>query len=478
MHPNAVFTTLTTRIVSITRDAELRNEMSLDTETIAPAARAERARIARAEADRLSLIPRTIFNFDVAIVGLGYVGLPTALALHTSGARVLGLDVSNHRLATIRNGEADLLESDRERLDSALVDNDFLLAADPYLLSNAAAVIICVPTPVDEYQTPDLTILAQACAMVVDAAIPGQLIMLTSTTYAGCTRDMLVAPLEKRGLTVGRDIFICFSPERIDPGNARFEHEDVPRVVGGATIACRTAGESLLGRYALSLHSVSSLEAAEMTKLLENTFRAVNIALANEFAEACLALDLPVIEIIDAAATKPYGFMPFYPGAGVGGHCIPCDPHYLLWQLRRQHITLPVIENAMTEIAARPRRVVDRVRQTLADDSRSLLGARILIIGVAYKPDVADLRESPALEILLLLKNHGAEIAYCDPYFESLSLHDGTTLNGVIDPAAFEADLVVLHTPHTATDWGWLAANTPVLDTTYRATSIPNRISL
>lgn len=452
--------------------------MSLDTETFAPALQSERAQTALLDTGPLSIIPPAEFNFDVAIVGLGYVGLPTALALHTAGARVLGLDVSNRRLATIRNGEADLLESDRERLVTALIDNNFLLAGDPFLLSNAAAVIICVPTPIDVYQTPDLTILAKACAMVVDAAVPGQLIMLTSTTYAGCTRDMLIAPLEQRGLTVGRDIFICFSPERIDPGNARFEHEDVPRVVGGATIACRTAGEALLGLYALNLHSVSSLEAAEMTKLLENTFRAVNIALANEFAEACLALDLPVIEIIEAAATKPYGFMPFYPGAGVGGHCIPCDPHYLLWQLRKQRITLPVIENAMTEIAARPRRVVDRVRQTLADDCRPLTGARILIIGVAYKPDVADLRESPALEILMLLKSNGAEIAYYDPYFESLSLHDGTELEGVIEPAAFGADLVLLHTPHTATDWAWLPANTPVLDTTYRATSIPNRISL
>lgn len=422
--------------------------------------------------------PLAPFDFDVAIVGLGYVGLPTALALHAAGTRVLGLDVSARRLATIHNGQADLLESDRERLTTALTDRDFRITSDRRLLRDAAAVVICVPTPIDEYQTPDLGILAAACAMVVESAVVGQLIMLTSTTYSGCTRDMLVIPLEKRGLTVGRDVFVSFSPERIDPGNARFNHEDVPRVFGGATLACRTTAAALLGRYAHNLHPVSSLEAAEMTKLLENTFRAVNIALANEFAEACLALDLPVVEIIEAAATKPYGFMPFYPGAGVGGHCIPCDPHYLLWQLRKQHINLPVIENAMSEIASRPRRVVERVRQTLADHSQSLFGARILVVGVSYKPDVADLRESPALEILRLLHNLGAQISYCDPYFETLALHDGTELIGVKNPGASTHDLVLVHTNHTEFDWSWLAPETTVLDTTYKATAIPNRILL
>jgi UDP-N-acetyl-D-glucosamine dehydrogenase len=444
--------------------------MSLDTELFPP--------LTLKATPRPVQPPLVTFDFDVAIVGLGYVGLPTALALHTAGTRVLGLDVSERRLAAIQNGEADLLESDRERLTTALLDRDFRITSDRRLLRDAAAVVICVPTPIDEYQTPDLGILAAACAMVVESAVVGQLIMLTSTTYAGCTRDMLVIPLEKRGLTVGRDIFVSFSPERIDPGNARFDHEDVPRVLGGATLACRAAAAALLGRYAHNLHPVSSLEAAEMTKLLENTFRAVNIALANEFAEACLALDLPVVEIIEAAATKPYGFMPFYPGAGVGGHCIPCDPHYLLWQLRKQHINLPVIENAMSEIASRPRRVVERVRQTLADHSQSLFGARILVVGVSYKPDVADLRESPALEILRLLHNLGAQISYCDPYFETLVLHDGTELTGVKDPGASNHDLVLVHTNHTGFDWSWLAPETTVLDTTYKATAIPNRIVL
>ena len=285
------------------------------------------------------IAPQPEFDYDVAIVGLGYVGLPTALALHAAGASVLGIDVSDHRLAAIRNGEADLLPSDRERLALAMNADDFAITGDSLQLSNAAAVIVCVPTPIDQHHTPDLTILRSACSMVVNAAVPGQLLVLTSTTYAGCTRDLLVMPLEEGGLIVGEQINVAFSPERIDPGNDRFAHEDVPRVVGGATEACLAAAQTLLGRYARRVHPVGSLEAAEMTKLLENTFRAVNIALANEFAEACLALDIPVMDVIEAAATKPYGFMPFYPGPGVGGHCIPCDPHYLLWQLRRNTST-------------------------------------------------------------------------------------------------------------------------------------------
>lgn len=437
-----------------------------------------KAQRAELETQPIAVIPRTQFDYDVAIVGLGYVGLPTALALHAAGARVLGVDVSDRRLAVIRNGEADLLDSDRSRLVTAMAGDDFRITGDTFMLNDAAAVIICVPTPIDQYLTPDLTILRQACAMVVEAAIPGQLLMLTSTTYAGCTRDMLVKPLQQRGLTVGRDILVAFSPERIDPGNDRFAHEDVPRVLGGATEACRAAGEALLGRYARNVHVVGSLEVAEMTKLLENTFRAVNIALANEFAEACLALGLPVMDVINAAATKPYGYMPFYPGPGVGGHCIPCDPHYLLWQLRKEHINAPVIEHAMSEIAGRPRRVVERVRQVLADQGKALSGARVLVVGVAYKPDVADLRESPALEILSLLRGFGSQVAYHDPFFESLVLHDGTGLESITDPAGFGADLVLLHTDHSSVDLSWISPEHTVLDTTYRRTDLPHRILL
>src|SRR5664279_5246335 len=418
------------------------------------------------------------FAFDIAIVGLGYVGLPTSLALHAAGQRVLGVDVSERRLTVIAEERADLLESDRDRLAVALADPGFEMTSDTRRLSTAAAVLICVPTPVDHYLIPDLRILESACATVVAAATPGQVLLLTSTTYVGTTRDMLVAPLAARGLIAGRDLFVAFSPERIDPGNDRHAHEDVPRVLGGSTPVCAQRAAAVLESYAKNVHIVPSPDSAEMTKLLENTFRAVNIALANEFAEICNVMGVEVIDVINAAATKPYGFMPFFPGPGVGGHCIPCDPHYLLWQLRRERLSTPVIEQAMAGIAGRPRRVVARIRETLSDVGRGLIGARVLVVGVAYKPDVEDVRESPALEVLAELAAKGATAAYYDPLCASVDLADGTTLIGIDDPTGFNADLVLLHTAHHAVDLSWLKDQPVVLDATYRLADVPHRIVL
>ena len=417
------------------------------------------------------------FEFTAAVVGLGYVGLPTALALHDGGGTVLGIDLSPRRLEAIRDGRVDVLPSDRNRLERAL-DDGLVVTDDTSLLERSAAVIICVPTPIDEHRTPDLGPIRAACSTAVRTAVAGQLIVLTSTTYAGCTRDLLLTPLEERGFRVGHDVHVAFSPERIDPGNDRFAHDAVPRVVGGATPECLRAACALLSRLAESVHPLPSLESAEMTKLLENTFRAVNIALANEFADACSALGLPVADIIDAAATKPYGFMPFYPGPGVGGHCIPCDPHYLLWQLRSEHVALPLIEQAMSDIAVRPRRVVERAREVLADRGRPLSGARILVEGVSYKPDVSDLRESPALEILHRLHAAGSVVGYHDHRFGALTMRDGGVLTGTTDPSGFGADLVLLHTIHTDADLDWLAEAPSVLDTTYRGPDLPQRILL
>ena len=418
------------------------------------------------------------FDFDVAIVGLGYVGLPTALAFHNSGSRVLALDVSPKRLSVIKAQDADLLDNDRTRLRNALGDDAFELSIDPSMLSRAAAIIVCVPTPVDDHLIPDLSILRSACAMVVEQAVPGQLAMLTSTSYVGCTTDMLVEPLAARGFDVGRDIYVAFSAERINPGVDDVAHDDVPRVIGGATPECEEAAVVLLSRYAASVYRVHSLATAEMTKLLENTFRAVNIALANEFSDICRALDIPVTEVISAAATKPYGFMPFLPGPGVGGHCIPCDPHYLLWQLRKQRVAAPMITQAMVEIAARPTKVVDRVREILANSGIGLGGARVLVVGVSYKPDVADLRESPALEILAGLYDSGAIVGFVDPHFDTLTLSNGVVLDGMTDPAVFDADLVLLHTRHAGSDLSWVSADQLVLDATYRNVDLPQRVLL
>lgn len=414
------------------------------------------------------------FTFDVAIVGLGYVGLPTALAVNASGRRVLGLDVSESRLAVIRSQQADLLDSDKARLGKALEDPSFMISTDLSLLARAAAVVVCVPTPVDPYLVPDLGILRAACASVVEFAVPGQLLMLTSTTYVGSTRDLLAMPLAAKGLIPGRDIFVAFSPERINPGVDAFSHEDVPRVVGGVTPACGEAAEALLSSSTKLVHVVPSADVAEMTKLVENTFRAVNIALANEFADICHELGMEVMDVIDAAATKPYGFMPFTPGPGVGGHCIPCDPHYLLWQLRKARVTAPVIEHAMAGIAGRPHQVVAKARRILSDRNHGVSGARVLVLGVAYKPDVEDLRESPALEIIAEMIADGAVVAYHDPWCPTAPDGQGGRLESLEDPTSWDADLVILHTRHSVMDIAWLADAPAVLDTTYRLASRPN----
>ncbi|MGC3864102.1 nucleotide sugar dehydrogenase [Micromonospora chersina] len=414
---------------------------------------------------------------DVAVVGLGYVGLPTALALHATGRRVLGIDVDPARLAAIGQRRVDLLPADLVRLGDALADRSaFELTDDPARLADAGTVLICVPTPVDPQLVPDLRILRRACETVVNHAVPGQVLILTSTSYVGTTRELLAEPLAARGLRPGADVYVAFSPERIDPGNDR-PQALVPRVVGGVTAQCRDRAMAALHGYGPTLHEVSSADAAEMTKLLENTFRAVNIAFANEIAEASRAFGLDVQEVIQAAATKPFGFMPFYPGPGVGGHCIPCDPHYLLWQLRGARTPVPVIEHAMTALAGRPRLVVDRIRTLLADAGTPLRAARVLVVGVTYKPDVEDLRESPALEIIEQLQAAGAAVDYHDPHVPRLQLASGV-LRSVPHPAGAEVDLVLVHTLHRAADLGWLDRHPLVLDATYRLAPAPGRFRL
>lgn len=427
---------------------------------------------------KLKAVARPDFDYDVAIVGLGYVGLPTALAQHSAGSKVLGFDVSEARLAAIRDSKVDLLPSDHERLVEALASESLSLSTDPLDLARAAAVVVCVPTPVDEFQVPDLSILRSASRTIVENAVPGQLVLMTSTTYAGCTQELVSGPLAERGLVAGKDLHVAFSPERINPGVADFTIEEVPRVVGGSSPACTEAAVELLSSYTKAVHRTSSMEVAEMTKLLENTFRAVNIAMANEFAEACRALDLPVHEVIDSAATKPFGFMPFVPGPGVGGHCIPCDPHYLLWQLRREKVSLPLIEQAMSNISRRPTHTSDRCREVLSDAGKGLPGARILVVGLAYKPDVADLRESPSLEIIGNLMVMGSDVAFYDHHFDAPVQVRGNTIVNVTDPEEFAPDLVLIHTRHRDADLSWIQPGTPVLDATYRAGDLSGRILL
>jgi UDP-N-acetyl-D-glucosamine dehydrogenase len=411
----------------------------------------------------------------VAVVGLGYVGLPTAIAMRNAGCRIVGIDVSAARLETIRAGEAELLESEREDLQGHLAAEGFALTDRIEALDAADLVLICVPTPLDDQHLPDPEILRGACAAVVAHARQGQTLVLTSTTYVGCTRELLVQPLAARGLEVGRDVCVAFAPERIDPGVAGHEQLQTPRVLGGVTETCFRQAAELLRHTCKQLHRVSSPEAAEMVKLYENTFRAVNIALAFEIAEACRTHGLDPIEVTDGAATKPYGFMAHYPSAGVGGHCIAVDPHYLLHPLREHGRPARMAEEALRKLAGRPRHVAWRAHEILVELDRRLAGARILVVGVSYKSSVADTREAPAVEIIRRLRAEGAHVDYHDPLVEELEL-DGELLRG-IDPdprrdgSGFgpeDYDLAILATVHGEHDYGWLARCEAVLDCTYR----------
>jgi UDP-N-acetyl-D-glucosamine dehydrogenase len=405
---------------------------------------------------------------SVAIIGLGYVGLPTALALHGRCPQIIGIDVSQERLDEISARHADLSGPDRERLDVALAAGTLMLTSRLGAMTEADAVIICVPTPVDGHNTPDLTALRSACATVVAHARAGQTIILTSTTYAGTTQEMLAEPLEQRGLRVGSDVFVAFSPERIDPGNAEHLQRETPRVVGGVTPACAYQAARVIGQLTDSVYLVSSPAAAEATKLYENIFRAVSLALANEFADACRALDLDPMEVTLAAATKPYGFLGVFPGPGVGGHCIPADPHYLLWQLALQGHSSPLIAQAMKSIDLRPGRVVERAGEVLADADGKLTGARVIVVGVSYKAGVRDLRQSPAIPLLAGLIREGADVEYHDPLIPSVRLPDGQLMTNTPAPRGPDYDLAVIHTVHPDADYSWVWNCPQVLDATYK----------
>ncbi|MGW1593806.1 nucleotide sugar dehydrogenase [Streptomyces sp. NPDC002343] len=409
-------------------------------------------------------------GLTVAVVGLGYVGLPTALGLLDSGATVLGVDISAQRLADIRSGDVDLLPAQHAALACTQNTGDFPLTTDVDVLPRADAVIICVPTPVTEDHRPDLRALRAACAAVVQRAVPGQLIVLTSTSHVGTTRELLLTPLAERGLTAEQDVLVAFSPERIDPGNERHTPQTTPRIVGGAGPVGARAAALVLRAAASRIHEVRDPETAEMAKLWENIFRAVNIALANELSEACAHLGLAPVEVIDAAATKPYGFMPFYPGPGAGGHCIPCDPYYLLHQLPPSGPATPVLSCAMTALRERPAHIAGQAADRLRADGRPLDGARVLVLGAAYKPGVSDVRESPALRLLGLLAERGADARYSDGHVPSLTV-DGRELRSVTDPHEEAWDLVIVHTVHPGTDLGWLDAVPRVLDTRHRIRS-------
>ena len=401
------------------------------------------------------------------VIGMGYVGLPLAVEIGKAGYRVLGLDVSTRVVASINVGESHIKDVPSSDL-RALIDAGMLEATtDASALAECDVVSICVPTPLGKTRDPDVSYVVAATEAVAASLRPGQLIILESTTYPGTTRDLMLPLLESGGLRAGDDFFLCFSPERVDPGNQRWVIANTPKVIGGITPRCLEHGVAMYRRVMQTVVPVSSTETAELTKLLENTFRSVNIALVNEMAQACDRLNVDVFEVIEAAATKPFGFMKFTPGPGIGGHCIPLDPHYLAWKMKTLNYRTRMIELAGEVNSEMPRFVVEKVRDALNDVGRALKGSRILILGVAYKRDIDDVRESPALDIIRLLAEKGAEVVYHDPFVLQVQ-EDGVTHDSVelTDQELQRADCILIATDHSAIDYRRLIGlAAPVVDT-------------
>jgi UDP-N-acetyl-D-glucosamine dehydrogenase len=388
------------------------------------------------------------------VVGLGYVGLPLAVEVaEAAGLTALGFDVNPEVVEGVNAGRTHINDVDEARLQAARKGGTLAATSDFSRLSECDVISICVPTPLSKTRDPDISYILAAGESVADALRPGQLVILESTTYPGTTRDVLVPLFEERGVEVGREVLVCFSPERVDPANPVWTTRNTPKVIGGMTPACLRAGMAAYARFIDRMVPVSSPEAAEMTKLLENTFRAVNIALVNETAQIADRLGVDIWEVIDAADTKPFGFMRFTPGPGLGGHCIPVDPHYLSWKMRTLDYRARFIELASEVNAEMPHFVVRKVQEALNQARRSVNGSTVLLVGVAYKPDVADIRESPAMSIRAELERLGAEVRYHDPMVPRFS-EEGRTFTSVpLDDDELEAaDVVVLVTDHSELD--------------------------
>ncbi len=388
------------------------------------------------------------------VVGLGYVGLPLAVELATSGYRVVGFDIKPEVVETVNAGRSHIQDVPTERLGPFVRDGRIEATGDLGRLADVDVVSICVPTPLSKTKDPDVSYVLAAADAVQRTVRAGQVVVLESTTYPGTTRELLLPRIEAKGLRIGTDAFLAFSPERVDPGNPTWHTRNTPKIVGGVTPACNRVVLALYGPVFEQLVPVSSPEAAELVKLLENTFRSVNIGLANEMAIVCAKLGVDVWEVIEAAATKPFGFMRFTPGPGLGGHCIPVDPHYLAWKMRGLNYKTRFIEVASEVNSEMPHFWVRQVVERLNEDAKAVRGSHVLVIGVAYKRDVDDLRESPALDIIRLLQQQGAEVSYHDPYVPEIQ-NDGDVLRSqVLNEALLQwADCVLIATDHSTVDY-------------------------
>jgi len=396
----------------------------------------------------------------IGIVGLGYVGLPLAVAFAEAGQRVVGVDTNAGRVNQLRSGESYIEDIPSERLQA--VSSHIEATTRTQRLSLCDAIIICVPTPLTANREPELGPLIGAAQVVGDALQAGQLVVLESTTYPGTTRERVLPILEETGLKAGRDFFLAFSPERVDPGNEVHHLGNTPKIIGGLTPACRDRAEAVYGIICEQVVPVSNPEVAEMAKLLENIFRSVNIALVNELARLADRMQIDIREVIDAAASKPFGFMRFDPGPGMGGHCLPVDPFYLSWKARELDFATEFIELAGKVNQSQPFFCVEQAERALNDQGKSVRGSKIAVLGVAYKPAVGDIRESPSLKIIDRLQSLGAEIAYHDPYVPELKAFGlrHTSLEEALDGA----DVALIVTAHPGIDHDHVAATVPTVD--------------
>lgn len=410
-------------------------------------------------------------NAKVGVIGLGYVGLPLTVEMAEAGFTVIGIDADPKKVTEINEGRSYIPDVPTEVLAKHVSEGRLSATTDAAVLGEVDAISICVPTPLSKTKDPDVSYILDAVGSIKKYLRPGQLIVLESTTYPGTTDELIRAELESDQLKVGREFYLAFSPERIDPGNKTHGTRNTPKVVGGITPRCTELAVALYSQFIERVVPVSSSRTAEMVKLLENTFRSVNIALVNELASMCDLLGVDAYEVIDAAGTKPFGFLPFYPGPGLGGHCIPIDPHYLAWKLKAHDFTARFIALAAEVNQAMPQLVVEKVTAGLNHHGRSVKGSRVLALGVAYKKDVSDMRESPALSVIKLLEDRGARVSYHDPYVPELRMESGTMAGVPLTEENLRlADCAVILTDHSDFDIPWITSCSRLVVDTRNAT--------
>lgn len=409
-------------------------------------------------------------QIQAGIIGLGYVGLPLAVAFAKAGVRVTGFDVDKHKVDKIRAGESYIGDVPTAAVRDMVRKKRLTATTDFNELRKMDTINICVPTPLRKSRDPDISYVVSAVREIETRSRPGQLVILESTTYPGTTVEVLQPALERRGRKIGVDAFVAFSPERVDPSNQKYNIENTPKVVGGQTPACSELAAAFYRLAIKDVVPVSSPTVAEMVKLLENTYRAINIGLANEIAQLCHRLNIDVWEVIDAAGTKPFGFAPFYPGPGLGGHCIPIDPLYLAWRVKLFNVTAKFIELASDINSGMPDFVLDRLVALLNRRKKSVNGAKIVILGATYKKDVADVRESPAVEIVEKLKDLGAEVTVCDPFVNSINVGKHVVFTVPLTPDILRrADLSVILTDHSNFDYSAIVTHSPLVFDTRNA---------